>query len=59
MQSSTRRRPRLPAAPSCKVFYVDEGRIASARENLPGPEALRSIADLFGLLSDETRLRIL
>jgi ArsR family transcriptional regulator len=41
------------------VFYVDESRVASARDNVPGPEALRSIADLFGLLSDETRLRIL
>jgi len=59
MQASTRRRPRIPAAPACKVLYVDEARVASAMASVPGPEALRSIADLFGLLSDETRLRIL
>ena len=59
MQVSTRRRSVLPAAPACKVLYVDEARVASAMASVPGPEALRSIADLFGLLSDETRLRIL
>ncbi len=59
MQASTRRRPRLPAAPACKVLYVDEARVASAQRSVPGPDALRAIADLFGLLSDETRLRIL
>ena len=59
MQASTRRRPRLPAAPACKVLYVDEARVASAMASVPAPEALRSTADLFGLLSDETRLRIL
>jgi ArsR family transcriptional regulator len=41
------------------VLYVDEARVASARSGVPGPDALRSVADLFGLLSDETRLRIL
>ncbi len=59
MQSSTRRRPRITAAPACKVLYVDEARVASAQRSAPGPDALRAIADLFGLLSDETRLRIL
>lgn len=53
------RRHRLPSAPACKVFYVDERRVASAREGLPEPGVLREIADLFGVLSDETRLRIL
>ncbi len=59
MQATARRRPRLPATPACKVLYVDEARVASARASVPGPEALRATADLFGLLSDETRLRIL
>lgn len=41
------------------MLYVDEARVASAMAKVPGPEALRTTADLFGLLSDETRLRIL
>lgn len=53
-----RRRPRS-RGPTCEVVYVDERRVASAREGVPEERALGEIADLFGALSDPTRLRIL
>lgn len=45
--------------PTCEIVYVDERRVASARKGVPGDEALAAITDLFGALSDRTRLRIL
>jgi DNA-binding transcriptional ArsR family regulator len=39
--------------------YVDERRVASARKGVPDAVPLRGIADLFGALSDQTRLRLL
>ena len=40
-------------------MYVDERRVASARKGLPDEASLRGITELFGALSDETRLRLL
>jgi DNA-binding transcriptional ArsR family regulator len=53
-------RRRAPSkGPACKVVYVDERRVASARKNVPLDGALADVAERFGALSDETRLRIL
>lgn len=52
------RRPRSREG-TCEIVYVDERRVASARKGLPDAPSLREIGDLFGALSDETRLRIL
>lgn len=38
---------------------MDERRVASARKGVPEDPSLREIAELFGALSDETRLRLL
>ena len=40
-------------------MYVDERRVASARKGVPEGRPLREIADLFGALAEETRLRLL
>ena len=55
---ATRRRSRSRGA-TCEIVYVDERRVASARKGVPDGPSLRDIADLFGALSDETRLRLL
>lgn len=53
-----RRRSRF-RGPTCEIVYVDERRVASARQGLPEERALGDIAELFGALSDRTRLRLL
>jgi DNA-binding transcriptional ArsR family regulator len=58
MVEAKRRRSRL-RGPTCEIVYVDERRVASAREGLPEERALGDIAELFGALSDRTRLRLL
>lgn len=55
---ATPRRSRSQEA-SCEIVYVDERRVESARKGVPDGPSLREIADLFGALSDETRLRLL
>ncbi len=55
---AARRRPRSRGA-TCEIVYVDERRVASARKVVPDGPPLRDIAELFGALSDETRLRLL
>ncbi|MDF5752867.1 metalloregulator ArsR/SmtB family transcription factor [Spongiactinospora sp. TRM90649] len=43
----------------CAVRVVDAHRVAAVRERMPGPEDLDDTADVFGLLSDPGRLRLL
>ncbi len=43
----------------CAVRVVDAPRVASVRERMPRPEDLRDTAEVFGLLSDPGRLRLL
>ncbi len=43
----------------CQVTIIHEDRLALARRKMPGDEALISQAELFKLLGDPTRLRLL
>ena len=38
---------------------VDEGRVAGVRERMPAPTDIADTAEIFGLLSDPSRLRLL
>jgi ArsR family transcriptional regulator, lead/cadmium/zinc/bismuth-responsive transcriptional repressor len=46
-------------ADACEVQLVDAPRVAATAERLPGPEEIAPVAELFKLLGDPTRLRIL
>lgn len=59
MEATATTRRRRSRGPECEILYVDERRVGSARKGVPEGTALRAIADLFGALSDETRLRVL
>lgn len=49
-----------PAAEGiCQTEYVDLPRVVYARAKLPTPAAVERVADVFSLLSDPTRIRIL
>lgn len=54
-----KRRRSRSRGPTCQIVYVDERRVASAREGVPEERALGDVADFFGALSDRTRLRLL
>ncbi|MGI5267984.1 ArsR/SmtB family transcription factor [Nonomuraea sp. CA-218870] len=43
----------------CVVKVVDADRVAAVRERMPDAEDLIDTADVFGLLSDPNRLRLL
>ncbi|MEV4835338.1 MULTISPECIES: ArsR/SmtB family transcription factor [Nonomuraea] len=43
----------------CSVKVVDGDRVAAVRERMPAPEDVVDTADVFGLLSDPNRLRLL
>jgi DNA-binding transcriptional ArsR family regulator len=47
------------AMDSCTTRVVDAGRVAAVRERMPLAEDLADTADVFGLLSDPNRLRLL
>ncbi|MEV0994307.1 metalloregulator ArsR/SmtB family transcription factor [Nonomuraea sp. NPDC050202] len=44
---------------SCTTRVVDADRVAAVRERMPLAEDLADTADVFGLLSDPNRLRLL
>ncbi len=44
---------------ACKTLYVDEVKVASVLATMPAPNEIEGIADLFGVLSDPTRVRLL
>lgn len=43
----------------CSVRTLDPQRVAAVRERLPGGEKVSALSDVFGLLSDPNRLRLL
>ncbi|SDL28141.1 DNA-binding transcriptional regulator, ArsR family [Nonomuraea jiangxiensis] len=43
----------------CAVKVVDADRVTAVRERMPAAEDLADTADIFGLLSDPNRLRLL
>ena len=47
------------ALDSCEVKLVDPERVRSVQATLPGPDLVDELADVFGLLSDPGRLRLL
>jgi DNA-binding transcriptional ArsR family regulator len=47
------------AMDSCTTRVVDADRVAAVRERMPLAEDLADTADVFGLLSDPNRLRLL
>ncbi|MER7212788.1 metalloregulator ArsR/SmtB family transcription factor [Streptosporangium sp. NPDC000239] len=49
----------VPSIDGCVVRKVDPDRVADVRERMPAPRDLSDVADVFGLLSDANRLRLL
>ncbi|MEV0388204.1 metalloregulator ArsR/SmtB family transcription factor [Nonomuraea sp. NPDC050643] len=47
------------AIDGCSVKVVDADRVTAVRERMPATEDLTDTADVFGLLSDLNRLRLL
>ncbi|MEW9549025.1 ArsR/SmtB family transcription factor [Nonomuraea sp. NPDC050783] len=47
------------AVDGCAVKVVDAERVAAVRERMPAPADLADTAEVFGLLSDPNRLRLL
>jgi len=44
---------------ACELRLVDPERVAAVQRGLPGPDTINQLADIFGLLSDPGRLRLL
>lgn len=44
---------------ACEVRMVDPGRVDAVRSSMPPDEDVSDLADIFGLLSDPGRLRLL
>ncbi|MEV8632088.1 metalloregulator ArsR/SmtB family transcription factor [Streptosporangium sp. NPDC051023] len=44
---------------TCSVPVVDAGRVSSVRQALPSEEAVQDLAQVFGLLADPGRLRLM
>lgn len=51
--------PRSQTVPTCEVTLVDHAKVRRAREQLPNNRRLRNLADIFKVLSDPMRLRII
>lgn len=47
------------ALDGCELKLVDPGRVRAVQESLPDPEVVDELAEVFGLLSDPNRLRLL
>jgi DNA-binding transcriptional ArsR family regulator len=47
------------AVDSCEVRLVDPERVRAVQESMPDPEIVDELAEVFGLLSDPNRLRLL
>jgi DNA-binding transcriptional ArsR family regulator len=43
----------------CQIYYVDEERVARARSKLLDNDTIVNLAEIFKVLSDPTRVRIL
>jgi len=44
---------------SCELKLVDPGRVRAVQDSMPDPDVVDELADVFGLLSDPGRLRLL
>ena len=44
---------------ACDVRIVDPGRVADVQRRLPGSDTIEELAEVFGLLSDPSRLRLI
>ncbi len=42
----------------CEVLYVDEPRVKAVAAQMPADETVRAVADIFKVLSDPTRVKI-
>jgi len=64
MEATTRRSARDRTNKSaqdgvCKTLFVDEAKVASVLAAMPASGEIEGIADLFSVLSDPTRVRLL
>jgi DNA-binding transcriptional ArsR family regulator len=50
---------RVAIIDGCAVRVVDAPRVAAVRERMPSPDDLTGTAEVFGLLSDPGRLRLM
>lgn len=46
------------AGAACEVFYVDEARVRSVEQQMPDAGLLQEVSQVFQVLSDPTRVRI-
>ena len=44
---------------SCDVRLVDRQRVSAVQERLPSPDTIAELAEIFGLLADPGRLRLI
>lgn len=51
--------PEVGALDACEVKRLDAERVGAVQQHLPGGEAITELAQIFSLLSDEGRLRLL
>ncbi len=49
----------VSAIDACDLKMVDPGKVAAVRRSLPGPEDVVELADVFSLLGEPGRLRLL
>jgi len=42
----------------CEIEFVDEARVSVVRKRMPDPDVLEALSDIFKVLGDPTRLRI-
>ncbi|WP_241981218.1 ArsR/SmtB family transcription factor [Cryobacterium algoritolerans] len=49
----------IEAIDACELKMVDPGKVAWVRDTLPGAHAVTELADVFSLLGDPGRLRLL
>lgn len=61
MEATARPLKRIKAPPRgvCQTLCFDQARVASVLAAMPPPGEIEGIADLFGVLSDPTRVRLL
>ncbi|HHH40423.1 MAG TPA: transcriptional regulator [Chloroflexi bacterium] len=43
----------------CEILYVDEPRVKAVAAQMPADETIRQVANIFKVLSDPTRVRII
>jgi len=51
--------PEPVAIDSCELKLVDPERVRAVQESMPAPDVVDELAEVFGLLSDPNRLRLL